>query len=132
MFILEVFFCNLKHNHVKLYMKVKVHYIFFGFFCQLSVVVMGPLTLVSSKGDSFHLIISIEYHACIEICSHMFCSNYFVIIDLTLDIKMFLTYWFWAILCQGPPEIVNWNFSSRLKQFFHKIYCRNLKFFFFE
>ena len=34
-----------------------------------------------------------------------------------------------AIPCKGPPETVNWNFSV-LKQFFHKIYPKTLKFLF--
>ena len=47
---------------------------------------------VNDKRGEFHMIIPFDCCTCIEICTHMFCSNYFVLIDLTLDIKMFLTY----------------------------------------
>ena len=35
----------------------------------------------------------------------------------------------WAILCQGPPELVNGNFLIP-KQFFHTIFPKTLKFLF--
>ena len=35
----------------------------------------------------------------------------------------------WAIPCQSPPELVNWNFLI-LRQLFHKIFPKTLKFYF--
>ena len=45
-----------------------------------------------AEGDSFHLTILIDYHTYTEICIQMFHANFFVITDLFLLIKIFLTY----------------------------------------